>query len=119
MRSSSGRESRGRGSASRSRGRADAGAKRRAAAPARIGGADELEAGGERRAARGAGDDDAALLEGLAQRLEDALGELGQLVQEEHAVMGEADLAGMRHAAAADQARARRRCGGARGTAAR
>ena len=87
------------------RGRADAGAKRRAAATARIRGADELEARGERRAARGAGDDDLPLFERLAQGLENALGEFGQLVHEEHAVMGEADLAGMGNAAAADQAR--------------
>ena len=45
------------------------------------------------------------LLERLAQGLENTLGEFRQLVHEEHAEMGEADLAGMRNAAAADQAR--------------
>ena len=86
------------------RGRAGAGLQGRAAAAAGIGGGDELEAGGEAGGARGAGDDDAGVLERLPQGLQDALGELGQLVEEQHAVMGEADLAGMRNAAAADEA---------------
>ena len=72
---------------------------------ARIHGADELEARGEGGAARGAGDDDSPLLQRLAQGLENALGELRQLVQEEDAVVREADLARPRDAAAADQAR--------------
>jgi hypothetical protein len=43
---------------------------------------------------RGAGDGHAPLLQGLAQHLEDVLLELRELVEEEHAVVGERDLAG-------------------------
>src|ERR671935_209174 len=47
----------------------------------------------------------AAVLQRLAKALEDIARELAELVEEQHAVMGEADLAGRRKAASADQAR--------------
>ena len=50
----------------------------------------------------GAGDRDAPLLHRLAQRLEDVAVELGQLIEEEHSLMGQSDFAGR-------QMRARRR----------
>ena len=53
----------------------------RAAAATGIGGGDELKARRERGAPRGARHDDVALLERLAQGLEDSPRELGQLVQ--------------------------------------
>ena len=65
---------------------------------------DQHDVGGEADRAGGAGDGDAAFLERLAQDLEDVLAELRQLVEEEHAVVGERDLAGAGDAAAADQA---------------
>jgi hypothetical protein len=43
--------------------------------------------------------------QGLAQRLQDVTVEVGQLVEEEDAVMGEADLPRTRDVAAADEAR--------------
>ena len=46
---------------------------------------------------------DAAGLEGFAQHFEHVAVELGQLVEEQHAVMRERDLSGPRHRAAADQ----------------
>ena len=61
---------------------------------------------------------DRALLERLPQRLEREPRELGQLVEEQHAAVRERDLARPRPAAAADQPRAARSCGAARGTAA-
>jgi hypothetical protein len=63
-----------------------------------------LEAGGEDHGAGRPRDDHARVLEGLAERLEHPRGELGQLVQEEDAVVGQADLSGMRNASAADEA---------------
>ena len=50
-----------------------------------------------------------AVLERLTQDLERRLRELRQLVEEQHAVMRERDLAGPRHAAAADHRDHRRR----------
>ena len=64
---------------------------------------DELEARGERTLPRGAGDVDRAGLERLAQHFENAPVPFRQLVEEEHAVMGERYLSGTRIAAAADQ----------------
>ena len=62
---------------------------------------------------------DHPLLERLAQRLEHADRELGQLVEEQHAAMRERDLAGAdAAAAAADERDGSTRCGAARGTAA-
>ena len=49
-------------------------------------------------------DGDGAVFERLAEDFEDVAGELGELVEEEQAVVGERDLAGARHHAAADQA---------------
>ena len=62
---------------------------------------------------------DAAVLERLAQRLERRPRELGQLVEEQDAVVGEGRLARARLRAAADQAGRPRSCGAARGTGAR
>ncbi len=64
---------------------------------------DQREAGRERERARRAGDVDVAVLERLAERLERVAAELGQLVEEEHAVVREADLARTRERPAADQ----------------
>jgi hypothetical protein len=49
----------------------------------------------------------AAVLEGLAQALQDMAAELGPCIQEEHAVVGQRRLAGHRHVAATDQPRIR------------
>ena len=49
---------------------------------------------GKRRRPAGPGDRDAALLERLAERLEDVAIELGQLVEEQDALVGQRDLAG-------------------------
>ena len=57
----------------------------------------------------GAGDADAAGLQRLAQRFERGAVELRQLVEEQHALMRQADLAGPRAQAAADQRRQRGR----------
>src|SRR5215470_3292612 len=74
-----------------------------AAARAGVHGRDELEPRGEAERAARAGDGDAAFLERLPQHLEDVASELGDLVEEEHAVVGEAHLAGSRHGPAADE----------------
>lgn len=50
-----------------------------------------------------------AALERLAQRIENLRVELGQLVEKEHAEMGERDFAGPRPRAAADERRHARR----------
>ena len=50
-------------------------------------------------------DGDAVFLERLAEHFERAAIEFGQFVEKKDAVVGEADLAGGRRAAAADQAR--------------
>ena len=72
-------------------------------ARARVHRADEHEAGGEDRRARRAGDRHAPFLERLTQHLQDVAAELEHLVEEQHAVMREADLAGTRLRSAADQ----------------
>ena len=59
-----------------------------------------------------------ALLERLPQHLERAPVELRHLVEEQHAVVREADLAGARHAVRRRRARRPRSCGAARETAA-
>jgi hypothetical protein len=51
-----------------------------------------------------AGDGDHAVLQRLAQGFQDAPRELGELVEEEQPVVGERDLAGLGHGAAAHQA---------------
>ena len=71
------------------------------AARAGIHGGDEDEVGGESRAAEGPADGHLAFLERLAEDLERLAIELGHLVEEEHALVGQADLAGLRRAAAA------------------
>ena len=53
------------------------------------------------------GDRDAAVLERLAEVLEDPAAELRKLVEEEHPVMGQAHLARPRDDSAADEARRR------------
>ena len=86
--------------------RAVAGAARVAAiaAGARIQRGDEHEVGRKRRAVERAGDRHRAVFERLAQHFERLAVELGQLVEEEHAVVGERDLARRGRRAAADQA---------------
>jgi len=68
------------------------------------GDADEREAGGVGVGGRGVGEGDEAVLQGLAEGFEGIAAELGQLVQEEDAVVGEADLSRAAEAAAADEA---------------
>ena len=76
----------------------------RVPARTRVGGGHEQEARREDRRALAAHDGHAAVLQRLAQRLERGARELGQLVEEEDAVMGEARLSRHRDRAAADQA---------------
>src|SRR5581483_2940288 len=64
---------------------------------------EELEPGRVDRPPLGAGDADDAVLDRLAERLERLAVELRELVEEEDAAVGEADLAGERGAAAADE----------------
>ena len=66
---------------------------------------DELEASREERVAPDARDRDHAVLERLPQRLENGARELGQLVEEQHAAMGERHLARSRARTAADDRR--------------
>ena len=61
------------------------------------------EVGGKRQRAGGARDHHLAVLQRLLQPLQRAGAELGQLVQEEHPPVGQADLAGARPVPAADQ----------------
>ncbi|MCY1286997.1 hypothetical protein D9M70_359800 [compost metagenome] len=70
-------------------------------------GRDELETGGKAHLVVGAGDDDLAALQRFAQDLQDLAVELGELVEEEHALVSQGDLAGLRSAATANQRRAR------------
>ena len=67
----------------------------------------------------GARDDDVAGLDRLAQRLEHGAGELGELVEEQHAVVGEADLARASRRARRRRSPPSRRCGAACGTGGR
>src|SRR5690606_17885353 len=69
---------------------------------------DEEEAAGVADMGIGAGDDDLAGLDRLAQGFEHGAGELGEFVEEEDAVVGEADLARFRAPPAADDGRHRR-----------
>ena len=73
------------------------------AARTRIHRGDEDEAGGEDDRAQRARHGDAPFFDRLTQRLEHAAIELRHFVEKQHAVMREADLAGPRRAAAADQ----------------
>ena len=85
--------------------RTAAGADRVAEEPARtrVHRADQHEPRGEDRRARRPRDSDRALLERLAQHFEHVPAELGHLVEEQHAVVREADLAGTRMLSAADE----------------
>jgi hypothetical protein len=75
---------------------------------ARVHRGDEERARGKAQRARGARQHDLAGLQGLAQRLQRGAVELGQLVEEQHAVVRQADLARTRHAGtAADEPRRR------------
>ena len=76
-------------------------------ARARVHRRDQAEPRRERDAAGGAGDAHPALFERLAQHLEGAAGELGQLVEEQDAVVRQRDLPGAGQAAAADERRFR------------
>src|SRR5205085_5353630 len=69
----------------------------------RVGRAHQHEAGREGDASLRSCDADRSLLQRLAQRLECGTGELGELVEEEDAVLGEARLARAGHGPAADQ----------------
>ena len=66
--------------------------------------AEQHESGGKGRRPLGAADGDDFVFHGLAQNFEGALAELGELVEEEDAAVGEADLAGSGPAPAADEA---------------
>ena len=68
---------------------------------------DEAEARGKEGAPADPRDGDDAVLERLTERLQHGPWELGQLVQEEHAPVREADLTRPRHRAAADHGRRR------------
>ncbi len=74
------------------------------AAGARVHGGDQHEAGGKGGGVEGTRDGDRALLERLPEDFQAAAIELGQLVEEEDAVVGERDFAGRGRAAAADHA---------------
>ncbi len=74
------------------------------AARARVHGGDQLELGRVVDGAARPGEDHVPLLERLAQGLEDVAPELGQLVEEEHAAVGERDLSGARRGGPAHQA---------------
>ena len=63
-----------------------------------------MKRAGKVRRHGGAGDGDGAVFERLAEDFEDVAGELGELVEEEQAVVGEGDFAGARDHAAADEA---------------
>ena len=77
------------------------------AAAARVHRRDQLDPRREGDVGVGAGDADLAGLERLAQRIEHRALEFGQLVEEQHAEMGEADLARPHLEPAADQRRHR------------
>ena len=77
------------------------------AARTRIHGGQQLEPGGKNRLLPGSCDRDRARLERLAQRLEDIAIELGQLVEEQHPVMGTRHFAGTEARSAADERRNR------------
>ena len=65
--------------------------------------ATSMKADGNVTRVAGPGDRDPAVLDRLAQVLEDLALELGQLVEEEEPVVGQADLARLGHEAAADE----------------
>ena len=65
----------------------------------------EHEAGGKGERTCGAGNADGAVFERLAHDFEDAAGEFRELVEEQHSVVSEGDLAGARDGASADESR--------------
>lgn len=65
---------------------------------------DQHKVGGKVGGSHRAADRDRAIFERLAQHFEGGAVELGQFVEEEDAIMGEADLAGRGRRAAADEA---------------
>src|SRR6187402_1330041 len=67
--------------------------------------ADQQWPGGKARPCAHSGDVDEAVFEWLAQCLQSRAPKLGQLVQEQNAVMSQADLPGAGNVTAADQAR--------------
>ena len=71
--------------------------------------ADQHEPRGESDRPRGARDPDAAFLDRLPQHLEDMPAELRHLVEKQHAVVRQADLAGPRVRPAADERDVRNR----------
>jgi hypothetical protein len=73
-------------------------------AGAGVHGGDQGEAGGEGKGGDGPGQGHEAVLQRLAERLEGVPAELGQLVEKEDAVVGEAHFPGTRDAPAADEA---------------
>jgi hypothetical protein len=83
-------------------------------AAAGIHGGDKLEARREAHMRVGARDHGTARLDRLPQRIENGPRELRQLVEEENAEMGKADLARLHVQTAADQ-RCHRRCGARKG----
>ena len=85
--------------------RTAAGADRVVEEPAgtRVHRADQHEPRGEDGRSRRPGDADRPFFDGLAKHFEHVTAELGHLVEEEHSVVREADLAGTRVLAAADE----------------
>jgi len=75
----------------------------------RVHGTDEHEPGRENSDAGGTSDANDAFLEGLSQDLQRQATKLGHLVEEEYAVVGEADLARPRFRPTPDQCHIRRR----------
>jgi len=69
----------------------------------RVHGGDEHELGGEGDAASGAGDGNFSILERLAHDFERRAFELGQFVEKQNAVMGEAHFAWLGNSGAAKQ----------------
>ena len=84
------------------------------AAAAGVHGGDELEPGGQMQRAGGAGHGDGALLQGLAHGLQHVPAELRQLVEEQHAVVGQGHLPGPQLGASAGEGGGR---GGVMGSA--
>ena len=69
-----------------------------------IHGGHEHELTGEGHCGGGPGNGDVAVFQGLAEHFQDVPMELGEFIEEQHAAMGEADLAGHGVRATAEQA---------------
>ena len=74
-------------------------------APAGVHGAYQLEAGGQMQRASGPGHGDLAVFQGLAQGLQNIPVKFRELVQKQHAVVGQGDFPGPKHGAAAGKSR--------------